>query len=93
MDFLDNDNNDNKELMQIFQTESEEIVERLYNNLFALEKIYGWCIKETPRNRGTKRGIRITAHTSPKTVRRAHFIKLTAFSYQPDKDSPMRRSY
>ena len=50
-------------------------------------------VKETPRNRGTKRGIRITAHTSPKTVRRAHFIKLTAFSYQPDKDSPMRRSY
>ena len=50
-------------------------------------------LKETPRNRGTKRGIRITAYTSPKTVRRVHFIKLTAFSYQPDKDSPMRISY
>ena len=43
MDFLDNDNNDNKELMQIFQTESDEIVDRVFNNLFALEK--------TPANR------------------------------------------
>ena len=38
MDFLDNDNNDNKELMQIFQTESEEIVDRVFNSLYALEK-------------------------------------------------------
>ena len=37
MDFLDN-NSDNKELMQIFQTESEEIIERIFNNLFSLEK-------------------------------------------------------
>ena len=43
MDFLDNENNDNKELMQIFQTESEEIVDRIFNNLYALEK--------TPANR------------------------------------------
>ena len=43
MDFLDNENNDNKELMQIFQAESEEIVDRIFNNLYALEK--------TPANR------------------------------------------
>lgn len=36
MDFLDNENNN--ELMQIFQGESEEIIERLYSNFFALEK-------------------------------------------------------
>ena len=38
MDFIDNDNNDNKELMQIFQNESEEIVDKIFNNLYALEK-------------------------------------------------------
>ena len=36
MDFTDNDNV-NKEVMAIFQTESEEILERLFNNLFSLE--------------------------------------------------------
>ena len=34
MDFADNDN---KEVFSIFQTESEEILERLFNNLFSLE--------------------------------------------------------
>ena len=35
MDFLNNEND--KEVMNIFQTESEEILERLFNNLFSLE--------------------------------------------------------
>ena len=35
MDFSDNDN---KELMQLFQTESEEIIERIFSSLFSLEK-------------------------------------------------------
>ena len=35
MDFSDNDN---KELMQIFQAESEEIIERIFASLFTLEK-------------------------------------------------------
>ena len=35
MDFSDNDN---KELMQLFQTESEEIIERIFGSLFSLEK-------------------------------------------------------
>ena len=35
MDFSDNDN---KELMQLFQTESEEIIERIFASLFSLEK-------------------------------------------------------
>lgn len=39
-DFLENDN---KELMQLFQTESEDIIERIFSNLFILEK--------TPDNR------------------------------------------
>ena len=38
MDFLDNENNDNKELMQIFQTESEEIIEKIFTALYSLEK-------------------------------------------------------
>ncbi len=38
MDFLDNDNNDNKELMQIFQAESDEIVDKIFTHLYALEK-------------------------------------------------------
>ena len=36
MDFLDDDNN--KELMQLFQTESDDIIERLFSTLFTLEK-------------------------------------------------------
>ena len=39
MDFLDNDNNNNTELMQLFQSESEDIIERIFSNLFALEKV------------------------------------------------------
>ena len=35
---MDTDNDNNKELMAIFQTESDEIIERIFNNLFALEK-------------------------------------------------------
>ncbi|MBR6127552.1 hybrid sensor histidine kinase/response regulator [bacterium] len=35
MDFFNNEND--KELLSIFQTESEEILERLFNNLFSLE--------------------------------------------------------
>lgn len=35
MDFSDNDN---KELMQLFQAESEEIIERIFTSLFSLEK-------------------------------------------------------
>ena len=37
MDFQDSDNN-TKELMGIFQTESEEILERIFENLMELEK-------------------------------------------------------
>ena len=37
MDFLGNENSDNKEVMSIFQAESEEIIDRIFNNLFALE--------------------------------------------------------
>ena len=44
MDFLGNDNNkNNKEMLAIFQGESEEILERLFNNLFYLE--------DTPANK------------------------------------------
>lgn len=37
MDFLDNDNSNNKEVMSIFQVESEDILERIFSNLFSLE--------------------------------------------------------
>ena len=37
MDFSDNDNN-KEELMQLFQGESEDIIERIFSNLFSLEK-------------------------------------------------------
>ena len=35
---MDLSDNDNKELMQLFQTESEEIIERIFGSLFSLEK-------------------------------------------------------
>ena len=38
MSLLNNDSADDKELMSIFQTESEEIVDRIMGSLFALEK-------------------------------------------------------
>ena len=37
MSFSDNDSN-NKELMQLFQSESEDIIDRIFTNLFSLEK-------------------------------------------------------
>lgn len=37
MDFLDNDNSNNKEVMSIFQVESEDIIERIFSNFFSLE--------------------------------------------------------
>ena len=36
MDFLENENN--KELMQLFQTESDDIIDRIFASLFSLEK-------------------------------------------------------
>ena len=42
MDFSDNNQN-NKEVLEIFRVESEEILDRLFNNLFALE--------DTPANK------------------------------------------
>ena len=47
MDFQDNDSN-TQELMGIFQTESEEILERIFENLLTLEKKVG--DKETSTN-------------------------------------------
>ena len=47
MDFQNNDNNI-QELLGIFQTESEEILERIFENLLALDKIPG--DKETSAN-------------------------------------------
>ena len=61
MDFLDNDNNDNKELMQIFQTESEEIVDRIFNSLYALEK--------TPANKELINGVYRDLHSLKGAVR------------------------
>lgn len=40
MDFLNNENG-NSEVLSIFQTEAEEIVERIFNNLFSLESTPG----------------------------------------------------
>lgn len=41
MDFLDNENNNknSKEVMDIFRSESDEILERIFNNLFSLENM------------------------------------------------------
>lgn len=43
MGFEENENQNSKEVMEIFRTESEEIQEKIFNNLFALE--------ETPANK------------------------------------------
>lgn len=65
MDFLDNDNNN--ELMQIFQGESEEIIEKLYTNFFALEKTPAnkELIADTYRNLHSLKGaVRMIGYTN-----------------------------
>ena len=38
MDFIENDNSNNNELFQLFQSESEDIIERIFSSLYDLEK-------------------------------------------------------
>lgn len=66
MDFLGNDNNkNNKEMLAIFQCESEEILERLFNNLFSLE--------DTPANKDLIGSIYRDLHSLKGAVRMVGF--------------------
>lgn len=66
MDFLGNDNNkNNKEMLAIFQGESEEILERLFNNLFSLE--------DTPANKDLIGSIYRDLHSLKGAVRMIGF--------------------
>lgn len=66
MDFLGNDNNkNNKEMLAIFQGESEEILERLLNNLFSLE--------DTPANKDLIGSIYRDLHSLKGAVRMVGF--------------------
>ena len=66
MDFLGNDNNkNNKEMLAIFQGESEEILERLFNNLFSLE--------DTPANKDLIGSIYRDLHSLKGVVRMVGF--------------------
>lgn len=66
MDFLGNDNNkNNKEMLAIFQGESEEILERLFNNLFSLE--------DTPANKDLIGSIYRDLHSLKGAVRMVGF--------------------
>lgn len=66
MDFLGNDNNkNNKEMLAIFQGESEEILERLFNNLFSLE--------DTPANKNLIGSIYRDLHSLKGAVRMVGF--------------------
>ena len=63
MDFLGSDNN--KEVFAIFQNESEEIVERIFNNLFALE--------DTPANKELIASVYRDLHSLKGAVRMVGF--------------------
>lgn len=66
MDFLGNDNNkNNKEMLAIFQGKSEEILERLFNNLFSLE--------DTPANKDLIGSIYRDLHSLKGAVRMVGF--------------------
>lgn len=66
MDFLGNDNNkNNKEMLTIFQGESEEILERLFNNLFSLE--------DTPANKDLIGSVYRDLHSLKGAVRMVGF--------------------
>lgn len=66
MDFLGNDNNkNNKEMLAIFQGESEEMLERLFNNLFSLE--------DTPANKDLIGSIYRDLHSLKGAVRMVGF--------------------
>ena len=64
MDFTDNENT-NKEVMAIFQAESEEILERIFNNLFSLE--------DTPANKELIGSIYRDLHSLKGAVRMVGF--------------------
>ena len=63
MDFSDKDNN--KEVMSIFQVESEEIIERLFDNFFSLES--------TPNNREIIANVYRDLHSLKGAVRMVGF--------------------
>ena len=63
MDFSENENN--KEVLAIFQNESEEILERIFNNLFALE--------ETPANKELTASVYRDLHSLKGAVRMVGF--------------------
>ena len=65
MDFLDNDNNNNKEVFAIFQTESEEIIDRLFGAFFSLET--------TPANKDIIAGVYRDLHSLKGAVRMVGF--------------------
>ena len=64
MDFLDNESNNNKnskEVMEIFRSESDEILERIFNNLFSLES--------TPANKELTNNVYRDLHSLKGAVR------------------------
>lgn len=65
MDFLDNDNNNNSEVMSIFQAESEEIIDRLFGAFFNLET--------TPANKEIIAGIYRDLHSLKGATRMVGF--------------------
>ena len=63
MSFSENENNE--EVLTIFQNESEEILERIFNNLFALE--------ETPANKELTASVYRDLHSLKGAVRMVGF--------------------
>lgn len=68
MNFADNENQNNKEIMEIFRTESEEIQEKIFNNLFALEN--------TPANKELIGNVYRDLHSLKGAVRMVGFNNL-----------------
>lgn len=65
---MDLENDSNKELMALFQTESEEIIERIFNSLFSLEK--------TPANQELINSIYRDMHSLKGAIRMVGYINI-----------------
>lgn len=85
--FAENNNNNDAEVMNIFQNESEEILERLFNNLFIVE--------ETPTNKEAASNIYRDMHSLKGATRMVGFNNIQMIIHKAEDifDAVMNNNY
>ena len=77
---FDGNDNNNKEMFSIFQSESEELIEQLLNNLFSLE--------ETPANKDLISTIYRELHSLKGAVRMVGFNNIQSIFHKISTSIP-----